>query len=43
MHVAHRHVLDVNDPSYWGPFIQHMTPERGPDVAIDFGDCGPMI
>ncbi len=25
----------INDPSYWGPFIQHMTPERGPDVAID--------
>lgn len=25
----------INDPSYWGPFIQGLTPERGPDVAID--------
>ena len=25
----------INDPSYWGPFIKHMTPERGPEVAID--------
>jgi len=25
----------INDPSYWGPFIKHMNPERGPDVAID--------
>jgi N-acyl homoserine lactone hydrolase len=25
----------INDPSYWGPFIKGLTPERGPDVAID--------
>jgi N-acyl homoserine lactone hydrolase len=25
----------INDPSYWGPFIKSLTPERGPDVAID--------
>jgi glyoxylase-like metal-dependent hydrolase (beta-lactamase superfamily II) len=25
----------ITDPSYWGPFIQGLTPERGPDVAID--------
>src|SRR5262245_27217931 len=25
----------INDPSYWGPFIQGLTPERTPDVAID--------
>src|SRR5262245_54313064 len=25
----------ISDPSYWGPFIQGLTPERGPDVAID--------
>src|SRR5437764_10907661 len=25
----------INDPSYWGPFIKNLTPERGPDVAID--------
>ena len=25
----------INDPSYWGPFIKALTPERGPDVAID--------
>src|SRR5438132_13060005 len=25
----------ISDPSYWGPFIKGLTPERGPDVAID--------
>ncbi len=25
----------ITDPSYWGPFVQALTPERGPDVAID--------
>jgi glyoxylase-like metal-dependent hydrolase (beta-lactamase superfamily II) len=25
----------INDPSYWGPFIKGLTPERGPDIAID--------
>jgi N-acyl homoserine lactone hydrolase len=25
----------INDPSYWGPLIKLMSPERGPDVAID--------
>ena len=25
----------INDPSYWGPFIQGLTPERSPDIAID--------
>ena len=25
----------ITDPSYWGPFIKDLTPERGPDVAID--------
>src|SRR5204863_5523038 len=25
----------ISDPSYWGPFVQALTPERGPDVAID--------
>src|SRR5215831_18633536 len=25
----------ITDPSYWGPFIKGLTPERGPDVAID--------
>jgi len=25
----------ITDPGYWGPFIQGLTPERGPDVAID--------
>src|SRR5262249_21304759 len=25
----------ITDPSYWGPFIQGLTPERTPDVAID--------
>jgi glyoxylase-like metal-dependent hydrolase (beta-lactamase superfamily II) len=25
----------ISDPSYWGPFIQGLTPERTPDVAID--------
>jgi glyoxylase-like metal-dependent hydrolase (beta-lactamase superfamily II) len=25
----------ITDPSYWGPFVQGLTPERGPDVAID--------
>jgi glyoxylase-like metal-dependent hydrolase (beta-lactamase superfamily II) len=25
----------INDPSYWGPFIKGLTPERGPDVAHD--------
>jgi glyoxylase-like metal-dependent hydrolase (beta-lactamase superfamily II) len=25
----------INDPSYWGPFVKALTPERGPDVAID--------
>jgi N-acyl homoserine lactone hydrolase len=25
----------INDPTYWGPFIKGLTPERGPDVAID--------
>jgi len=25
----------INDPSYWGPLIKLMAPERGPDVAID--------
>src|SRR5205807_4612673 len=25
----------ISDPSYWGPFVQALTPERGPYVAID--------
>jgi glyoxylase-like metal-dependent hydrolase (beta-lactamase superfamily II) len=25
----------ISDPTYWGPFIKGLTPERGPDVAID--------
>ncbi len=25
----------ISDPGYWGPFIKGLTPERGPDVAID--------
>src|SRR5258708_34949943 len=25
----------INDPSYCVPFIKGLTPERGPDVAID--------
>jgi hypothetical protein len=25
----------ISDPSYWGPFIKGLSPERGPDVAID--------
>ena len=25
----------INDPSYWGPLIKLMSPERGPEVAID--------
>src|SRR5262244_1449519 len=25
----------ITDPSYWGPFIQGLTPERTPDIAID--------
>jgi len=25
----------ITDPSYWGPFITGLTPERTPDVAID--------
>jgi N-acyl homoserine lactone hydrolase len=25
----------ISDPSYWGPFVKGLTPERGPDVAID--------
>src|SRR5438445_4230630 len=25
----------INDPTYWGPFVKGLTPERGPDVAID--------
>ena len=25
----------ITDPSYWGPFIKDLTPERGPDIAID--------
>src|SRR5258706_4440898 len=25
----------ITDPSYWGPLIKLMSPERGPDVAID--------
>src|SRR4029453_7725552 len=25
----------ITDPSYWGPFIQGLTPAPGPDVAID--------
>jgi glyoxylase-like metal-dependent hydrolase (beta-lactamase superfamily II) len=25
----------ISDPSYWGPFVKALTPERGPDVAID--------
>src|SRR5262245_49361400 len=25
----------ITDPSYWGPFIKGLTPERGPDVSID--------
>ena len=25
----------ITDPSYWGPFVQGLTPERTPDIAID--------
>src|SRR5262249_5453786 len=25
----------ISDPSYWGPFIQPLTPERSPDLARD--------
>jgi len=25
----------INDPTYWGPFVKALTPERGPDIAID--------
>ncbi|HEX6774962.1 MAG TPA: N-acyl homoserine lactonase family protein [Methylomirabilota bacterium] len=25
----------ITDPSYWGPMIQGLTPERSPDIAID--------
>src|SRR5499427_6284575 len=25
----------ITDPSYWGPFIKGLTPERSPDIAID--------
>src|SRR5262249_49569475 len=25
----------ISDPTYWGPFVQGLTPERTPDIAID--------